>query len=164
MHRRSFFQMQPTFELQIPSDFTSLAAQVRARLHQDSNASFAGQVLDLRVAKEERRYWSPHLTVQFEDIDDGKTQAYGRFSPRPEVWTMFAGIYAILIFVMFIGAICAYVQWTLGFAPTALLVIPGGLMQILALHTIGFKGQQWSEHQMDELKERFDALTRAENN
>ena len=153
-------KMQPTFELDLPMSAAESVARLRKAIHTaglQRNADSAGTCIDFRVALTERRFWSPHLSVQVSDDDSG-SQLFGRFSPRPEIWTMFMAIYAVTAIAIFGALIYGYVQWFMGSRPWALAVVPVGFLTIGGLHLASLIGQSLSTDQMDLLRQQLDQV------
>lgn len=151
-------KMQPTFTLDVPGNSYSAIAELRRAIRSPElkdHAQSAAQCVDFKIARADRRFWSPHLSAQLSDTEDG-AKLYGRFSPRPEVWTMFMAIYFGTALVIGVAAIYGYVQWTLGASPWALVAIPVGIIVIASLHGASLVGQSLSHDQMDLLRARLD--------
>lgn len=150
--------MQPTFTLNVPVSADQAIARIRRAIAQpelSSHVVSAGHCVDYKVDDVDRRFWSPHLSIQLYDTESG-AEAFGRFSPRPEIWTMFMAIYFVAAICSFAAAIYAYVQWFLGASPWALTIIPVAILVIVALHIASLIGQSWSADQMQLLRARFD--------
>ncbi len=157
----NFFTVQPAFTIEVAVPVDDLMKQVRGtikRLGLQDLVGSAGHCVDLKVARDERRFWSPHLNVQASEIDKEESELFCRFSPRPEIWTMFMAIYMVTTCVVFAAGIYGYVQWVLGQTPWALAIVPLGGLGILVLHVISLVGQRLSSDQMDELRSRLDRL------
>lgn len=154
--------MQPAFVLEVPLSADDLMPKIRQAVQTPEiqpNTASAGACIDFKVAPDERRFWSPHLNVQVGDIEDdqdGGSELHCRYSPRPEVWTMFMAIYLVASCLIFAAAIFGYVQWILDESPWALVVIPLLALVILGLHLASLIGQGWSSDQMEELRARLD--------
>ena len=154
------FTVQPAFTMDIPVPTDELMLRIRTSVKEmglKELVGSAGTCVDLKVARDQRRFWSPHLNVQASQLDQG-SQLFCRFSPRPEVWTMFMAIYLVAACLIFAASIWGYVQWFLGHTPWALLFIPLGLVGILVLHVASLVGQSLSADQMDQLRARLDEL------
>ena len=153
-------KMQPTFTLEMPLSKTDSIARFREAIDAaglENHADSAGTCIDFKIDPAEQRFWSPHLSVQISDTDTG-SQLFGRFSPRPEVWTMFMAIYAVVTIAIFAALIYGYVQWFLGESPWALAIVPAGVLIIGGLHLASLIGQSLSSDQMDLLRERLDRV------
>jgi uncharacterized integral membrane protein len=150
--------MQPTFviELAVPADIAT--AKLRDAITSEElrdHAQSAGSCLDFLVEPEQQRFWSPHLSVQVSETSDEHSELYCRFSPRPEIWTMFMAIYAVIIALIFISTIYAYVQWFMGDRPWSLAMVPLGIIIIAGLHSASLIGQRLSSDQMQMLRDRL---------
>lgn len=155
-----FFTVQPAFtrDVAVPTD--ELMPRIRKAIKEGGLRDLvgsAGACVDLKVPADQRRFWSPHLNVQASEMESG-SQLFCRFSPRPEIWTMFMAIYLVTACLVFAASIYGYVQWFLGATPWALLFIPIGAILILALHVVSLIGQGLSGDQMEELTSRLDQL------
>lgn len=151
-------EMQPTFVVSVPDGVEQALAKLRRAIRSSElagHAESAGPCVDFKIAPQERRFWSPHLSVHLSEQGDG-TELYCRFSPRPEIWTGVMAVYFGAVFVMFVAAVYGYVQWFLGTAPWALLAIPAAAAVIAALHMASLIGQRLSVDQMQLLRSRFD--------
>ena len=151
-------KMQPTFTLDAPDSVDGTVQRIRRAVQSTElreHVDFAGQCFDFKIGSVDRRFWSPHLSVHVSETEAG-SQILGRFSPRPEIWTMFMAIYAVVAFGIFAAAIFGYVQWALGSTPLALIVVPVGVVVIACLHTVSLVGQSLSSDQMQLLRERLD--------
>ncbi|MEO0529639.1 MAG: hypothetical protein AAF266_03575 [Planctomycetota bacterium] len=152
--------MQPTFRIALDGRPDEAIAALRSAVTRGvggEHADAAGSCLDFRVAPEERRVWSPHLSIQVGDSEHG-TELVGRFSPRPEIWTLVMMLYFAAAFVAIGGAVYGCVQWLLGSSPLALLLVPVALGAILGLHLTSLAGQQLSADQMKHLRDCFDRV------
>lgn len=151
-------QMQPTFTLDFSVSRQEALSRIRTALQDRdlvNHAVAAGNCVDYAIAREDQAFWSPHLSVQFSDTELG-CQLLGRFSPRPEIWTLFMAIDAAALIATFASLIYAYVQWSLGDEPWAGLVAPAGLLIIGGLHVASLIGQRLSSSQMKLLRKRLD--------
>lgn len=161
--------LQPTFEIDVAmplDEFMPRMRDVVSRGQLCGPAVAVGNCIDFKVDASQQCFWSPHLTVQASAGDSDQIQnpttvnhskLYCRFSPRPEIWTMFMAIYAIIMGLIFIAAIYGYVQWILGNSPWAALVVPIGASMIAALHVSSKVGQSFSSDQMLTLRQRLNS-------
>ena len=150
--------MQPTFTLDVPLRSDEAMSRIRRAIQTpelNEHVASAGHCVDFQVAPAEQRFWSPHLNVQISDLESG-SQLYCRFSPRPEVWTLFMAFYFMAAFIMCCAAIYGYVQWFLGQTPWSLVLIPICALIIVSLHAASLIGQRLSSDQMVQLRRRLD--------
>jgi hypothetical protein len=146
--------MQPAFTMNVPVRADDLMPRIRQVIRSPelcSHVDSAGQCVDIHVDPDQRRFWSPHLNVHVSEVESG-SELYCRFSPRPEVWTLFMFFYFVAAFLICSAAIYGYVQWFLGQQPWSLAVIPVSMAVIVLLHVASLIGQRLSSDQMDQLR------------
>lgn len=155
--------MQPTFRFDVPGRLDDVLSKLRKaiaapglRTHVESS----GACFDFKIEPSQRRLWSPHLGVQLSQkettTDTPLTEVYGRFSPRPEIWTGVMMVYFGAACVIFFAIMFGYAQWALGTQPWALWFVPAGVTLIAGLHIASLIGQRLSADQMRLLRSRFD--------
>ncbi len=155
---RKYLKMQPVFRLESEKAPDCLIAQMRVAIgtpQLKGKVDAAGNCFEFKVDQFHRRFWSPHLSVQVSETASGSL-ILGRFSPRPEIWTFFMAIYAIVLIAIFGGSILAYVQWSMGTTTWAMAIVPLGFGLLMTLHVISLIGQNLSRDQMHELKARLE--------
>ena len=152
--------MRPTFSVKLPLSADEAIDRIRTEVDASNlNTMSAGRCAEFRVPESERRFWSPYLSVQLQDTADGSVLR-GRFSPRPEIWTMFMFVYFVMTFAIFFGAAFGYVQWTLAYSPWGFLAVPIGILVIVLLHVASLVGQRLSSDQTVQLHEQLDLVLR----
>lgn len=154
----NLFQLQPAFTIDVTVDLQHAITRLKAAIASPELRGFAeaaGTVIDFKIVPAERRFWSPHLSAQCSETETG-THIFARFSPRPEVWTMFIAIYFVIAILVCLAMTAAYVQWSLGYAPWSLAGAPIGLLLIAAMHLASLMGQRLSADQMAVLRSRLD--------
>ena len=152
--------MRPAFSVKLPLTADEAIDRIRTEIEASNlNTMSAGRCAEFRVPESERRFWSPYLSVQLQDTVDGSVLR-GRFSPRPEIWTMFIFVYFLMTFAIFFGAAFGYVQWSMGDSPWGFLAVPIGVIVIALLHTASLIGQRLSSDQTVQLREELDLLVR----
>jgi hypothetical protein len=152
--------MRPTFSVKLGLSADEAIDRIRTELAaSDLNCISAGRCAEFRVAESERRFWSPHLSVQVQNTAEGSLLR-GRFSPRPEIWTMFMFVYFFMTFAIFFGAALGYVQWAMGDSPWGFIAVPVGVLVIVLLHSASLIGQRLSSDQIQQLRGELDALLR----
>ena len=153
-------KMQPTFTVNVPLAADDVISKIRAAINSPElrgHAVSAGQCVEFTIDAGQRRFWSPHLSVQVCESESGPgSELYCRFAPRPEVWTMFMFFYFLAAFAMCGAGVYGYVQRMLEQSPWAWIVIPVGLVTIALLHIASLIGQGLSVDQMTLLRQRFD--------
>ena len=90
-------RLQPVFRMLLRVESREATARLRQAIRSPELAGLvesAAQCFDFKIEAPQRRVWSPHLSVQLSDLADDapgaapRTELFGRFSPRPEVWTL----------------------------------------------------------------------------
>lgn len=159
--------LQPTFEVDVDLPLGEFMPKMRETLDRDefrSRTITAGNCIDFKVDADCQRFWSPHLSVQVssgiskdhqQSTAPDHSKLYCRFSPRPEIWTMFMAMYATILGLIFVATIYGYVQWVLGNSPWPALLAPVGIGLIAVLHVGSKMGQSLSSDQMHTLKQRL---------
>ena len=152
--------MRPTFSVELPLSADEAIDRIRTEVDVSNfNTMSAGRSAEFRVPESERRFWSPYLSIQVQDTADGCVLR-GRFSPRPEIWTMFIFVYFVMTFAIFFGAAFGYVQWTLDYSAWGFLAVPIGILVIALLHVASLVGQRLSSDQTVQLRDQLDLLLR----
>ncbi|MDG2223453.1 MAG: hypothetical protein P8L85_18875 [Rubripirellula sp.] len=158
-------KLQPTFLVELDVPPSELMTRVRtvmrnqAALDDVSEIASAGNCIDVKVPRQQQRFWSPHLNAHVSEHDAG-SEIYCRFSPRPEVWTMVMAVYFVATFFICSCGIYGYVQWVMETQPWAFALIPIGLLMIAGLHLASLFGQKLSEDQMDHLRTRLEQVVK----
>ena len=150
--------MRPRFELQLPVERERWLGALRALLDGETEA-LRGQVFRkhavVQMRDEKRTFWSPYLNLEVEDEPDGSA-IRGRFSPHPNVWTMFMGVYILIAIVGLAGFSYGIVQWTLGQTPWAFLVTPAALALFGFVYGATLIGQGLGAEQMYVMRSLVD--------
>lgn len=152
-------KLQPTFTLELPLSAQAAIDQISRSINrlEFKEAKSAGHCAEFGVAPGEKRFWSPHLSVQVTEAESGENCVLlGRFSPRPEIWTFLMLVYFMMTFFLIAGGIFGYVQWSMGTSPWAFALVPLGLVIIGVIHVVSLIGQRLSEDQMADLRGQLD--------
>lgn len=153
-------RIRPTFSIPLAPGADEVMGILRERLqgtdYEECTRS-KGRCAYFFVDEEERRVWSPHLSVQVEPRPVGSLLR-GRFGPHPELWTLYMFLYTAVGFLAVMGLMLGFVQWQSGMEPWGFWGIGAGLPGLAVLYGISATGQRLSAHQMDELKDRVDRL------
>lgn len=153
-------RIRPTFTISLTSDPDTAMSTLRRRLegreYQDCSRS-KGRCADFFVEDNERRVWSPCLSIQVEPAPEGSLLK-GRFGPHPELWTLFMFLYAAVGFLAVMGLTLGFVQWQSGLEAWGFWGACLGFPGLGALYAVSATGQRLSAHQMEELRGRLDAL------
>ena len=150
--------MRPRFELQLPVTGERWLDALRSLLKSDAG-SLRGQVFRKHAVVEmrdtERTFWSPYLNLEVEDEPDGSA-IRGRFSPHPNVWSMFMAVYILLAIVALGGLSYGMVQHTLGQWPWSLLIAPVAVALFGFVYGATLIGQGLGAEQMYTMRSLVD--------
>jgi hypothetical protein len=110
--------------------------------------------LNIKGAK--KAYWSPHLHLELEKKENGKTNIRGLYGPDPTLWTFFMFLHFIIAgtFLIFCGI--AYSDYILKSAYTSDLIILGLMVFAwVLLYIIAKQIRSNGEEQMRDLENLF---------
>ena len=150
--------MRPRFELQLPVDRERWLGSFQRALESDPGP-LRGQVFRkhavVQMRDGERTFWSPYLNLEVEDEPDGSA-IRGRFSPHPNVWTMFMGVYILLGIIALGGLSYGFVQLTLGESPWAFFTVPAAAAMFGFVYGATLIGQGLGAQQMYVMRSLVD--------
>ncbi|MGB8223152.1 MAG: hypothetical protein WCF10_11235 [Polyangiales bacterium] len=151
-------RMRPRFALQLPIARETWLDALRTAL-EDESGSLRGQVFRkhavVQMGDAERTFWSPYLNLEVDDEPDGAA-IVGRFSPHPNVWTMFMAIYILLALAALSGLSYGIVQYTLGQTPWSLLTVPAAIALFGFVYGATLIGQGLGAEQMYTMRSLVD--------
>ncbi|MCJ7629192.1 MAG: hypothetical protein MUO50_12500 [Longimicrobiales bacterium] len=153
-------RIRPAFSIPLAYEPDEAMEAIRGRLtgtNYEECTRSKGRCAYFFVDEEERRLWSPHLSVQVEPNSAGSV-LQGRVGPHPEMWTFFVFLYSAVGFLATIGLILGFVQWQSGMVPWGLWGVWIGVPGLAVLYGISATGQRLGAHQMAELRRRIDEL------
>lgn len=144
------YRVRPRFKIQVPYTPQQIVDKLKAGLEQEK-ASCMGRVYAtsarLFLPYEDRHYWSPQLSLNFEEEPNG-TLIRGLYGPRATVWTMFVFFYSLIgLGILILGMIgLSYIS--LGKPGTILWWIPALAAVFLTLYLVAYFGQKLGRKQM----------------
>ena len=141
--------LRPRIRFEVAGEATALAGRVR-QASADYQVTVAGTYVVVRIPDERQHYWSPQLQVTLEDHHE-RVLVSGLITPMPAVWTLFAGIYALVLVLGFFGTIYGLAQWQLDQPPYALWSFPATLLLIGSVYAASMVGQRLGNEQTREL-------------
>ena len=151
-------RMRPRFELQLPIDRERWLGALRQLLEDDPGV-LRGQVFRkhavVQMRDQERTFWSPYLNLEVEDEPDGAA-IRGRFSPHPNVWTFFMGVYILLALLALAGLSYGIVQYTLDQPPWAFGIVPAAVALFGFVYGATLIGQGLGAEQMYTMRSLVD--------
>ncbi|MDB4297615.1 hypothetical protein N9901_02550 [Flavobacteriaceae bacterium] len=108
-----------------------------------------GEHIFVDVAKSESNIGSPNLHLEFISNGVGKTIIKGLFGPKPQIWTLFMFIHAVLGVSFFGFSIKAYVDYTLGsFSVLSVVMLVCIPIVWFVLYLVGVMGKELGRPQM----------------
>jgi hypothetical protein len=152
-------RVRPSFEVEVDLDPDTLMERLRRRLPGCAGCvgMSVGLHAELFVPENERRVWSPWLSVTARECDRGAV-VRGRFAPHPSIWTLYLFLAFGLSFAVLVGLTWGYAQWAMNETPWALVSAPLGALAISGLFAISLIGQRLGESQMVRLRASLDDL------
>ena len=100
-------KMRPSFavNLSVPADdATERILHAVEACDPAGQSDSVGRCVELFVDPRERRLWSPHLSIQIEESEEG-SRLRGRYAPRPEIWTLLMFLYFMTGSLVFFATI-----------------------------------------------------------
>lgn len=99
-----------------------------------------------------QEYWSPVLTVSFEEDEDGSgTILNCLVGPKEKVWLLFLLVYASAAMLLLFGGIHGLSQMSLGIESVTIYSIPISILMILSTFLAAKIGQSKGQEQMQDL-------------
>lgn len=141
---------RPRFEIVSPRPPDAVLGRLRTALDAPDapcTGQIAGEHVHLRIARSQRRLWSPFLSLQVSRHPEGALLR-GHFGPHPDVWTFFVALYAVLAFCGVVGLLFGLSQWMLGTPPVAFWAIPLALVLAGGVYGLALAGQRLSRPQL----------------
>lgn len=151
----SQIEIRPHHAEQLPYSVEETLNRLRKSLNAEGQAitgTFAGQHVTLRLPEEEQHFWTPELSLDFEEDGEG-TYLRGLCGPKPSVWLMFVFFYFLLGAAIVIIFIIGYSQKNLGLSAEILWLIPILFGIVIAIYLTARAGQRLSQDQMVQLRE-----------
>ena len=144
------FRVRPRFNVETEMSAKRIAELIVSALKNNS-ASCEGRANEhyasLYLPKSEQHYWSPRLTITFEEDENG-TLMRGMYGPRPAVWTLFVFIYSAIAFAILMVAIVGMSYITINKSGAILWLIPVLILAFLSLYFVAYSGQKMGRDQM----------------
>ena len=146
--------MRPRFTLEVPLEADVLLERLLTPEGSPERIEIvrAGRHLEWMIPRPARHFWSPRLSLEVVDRDEGCAVS-GLFGPRPSVWTMFAAAYMGIGFVAVTASMFAASQWWIDQSPTALYAVPVCAIAALLLYAFSLFGQRLAHDEMQLFRE-----------
>ncbi|MBF0286965.1 MAG: hypothetical protein HQM14_04035 [SAR324 cluster bacterium] len=147
-------QLRPRFSLVVPFTSEEVLEIIRIQLAKPE-IEFTGKILSgfaiLRIPEKEQHYWSPELSLDVEDHENG-TLVRCILGPKPAVWTMFASFYGLSIFIGVMGLMFGLSQWSLGLTPYGFWAVLISILFSVVAYGIAVAGQKLGYDQIGQLR------------
>lgn len=152
--------IRPRFHLRSSNPPDELMERLRQRLPKNSRcvAESVGRHAEIFLPPEERRIWSPYLSVTAERGPEGGTLLKGRFAPHPHLWTLYMFLAFGLGFALLVGLSWGYAQWSMDVTPWAWVSFPVIVILGLMLYLASQVGQKLGANQMVDLRSGLEEL------
>jgi len=147
-------RIRPRYAFSVPLKKTEVLNKLREALkHMPSGleGKFVKPLVVVSVSEEKRHFWSPELSLDIEERDDG-TEIRCTLGPRSSLWTMFATFYGFSILVGIAGLVLGFSQLTLGMNTYGFWLVPVSAVLLASAYGIALTGQKLSYEQMLELR------------
>lgn len=157
-------ELQPHYHRELSCAPETVLQALRERFSADSGAvriEFRGEHAQVSVDPADSRWWSPWLTFDVLEDEDG-TVIEGRFGSKPAFFTLWMAALALALILALGAAIFAYSQYVAEQSPTGLWGFGIGTVLSFALAGLPLLGQDRARGQMqainDALEECYVAL------
>ena len=146
----SGYRVRPRFKVETEYPVEEVVTRIKESLKKEGSPC-KGQVhvsnTTLYLPQEEQHYWSPQLSLSFEETETG-CMVRGLYGPRPVVWTMFVFFYSIIGVAILFISVMGYSYLSLGKSGTILWLVPILLFVFLSLYLVAHFGQKLGHNQM----------------
>ena len=119
----------------------------------------AGTTVELHTSEDERRFWSPWLSLQAVELD-GVTLVQGRFGPHPHIWTGFVFTYAVLGLFAFMASMYGWAQIVLERPALGFAAAAGSLALAGFVYGAEFIGKGMAAEQLYDVRDFVDTVRR----
>jgi len=163
--QKTGFQIRPRFEIASEYEVAELQEIMKKALKSD-DAPCAGKVrygyVSLYPEEADHHYWSPHLSVTIEPVDneeapDAKGSILrGLYGPSPAVWTKFVFVYAIIALSTLIATVIGLANMTIGEPTTILWAVPILILLFASMFLVSSIGQKKGHNQIEDIHHFFE--------
>ena len=156
----SSLQLRPRFRKTVDLEAQQIKDRVNRHIKRPDkqiDATVIDNHVILRLLSDEQHYWSPQLSLQLHENDQG-TLIRGLYGPDPKVWTLFIFLYTGVGFIGLIGLMYGLAQWSLGMSPVVLWIgLAAGIMEFV-IYLVASAGKRIASEQMALLQQEFDKI------
>lgn len=154
------WRLRPTFKIKLKDSRNEVIGRLLLEyqsMTEDPLMFFHGEYGEFHLPQHCHRLWSPHLSFSVNE-ENGSGVIFCRFAPRQEIWTAVWVAYLASGVSCFYGLVIGYSEWMLARPSSGFWIALLSLMCILSIYITADIGQQWSNDQMQELKEKFEGF------
>lgn len=119
----------------------------------------AGTTVELFTSEDDRRFWSPWLSLQAVELDE-VTLVQGRFGPHPHIWTGFVFAYAVIGLFAFMACMYGWAQVVLERPPLAFAAAAASLALGGFVYGAEFIGKGMAAEQLYDVRDFVDDVRR----
>lgn len=145
-------EIRPRWSRDLTIEKETIMTQFKTNLESDEElvASTWEHHIILKIPHEKQHFWSPQMTVSFEQLeDDTTTRVRGLCGPRPTVWMMFVFFYFLLGFIGTMVMIMGFSQMNLGLSAGILWLLPAIGFLLLMVYLTARAGQKMAKDEME---------------
>ena len=163
-------RMRPSFRVPVACSVDRLRDTIERRLvldAEDIEGELSARHVVLRIPEANRRFWTPGLELTLREVEEevgesekARSQLWGTFSPRDEIWTGFVFAIGTLAVVSLFAFVYGIAQLALDRAPYALLTPIVASVLALLLYVSALVGQGLSISEMYRLRAFVDDCLR----
>ncbi len=139
------FRVRPKFKLSSDKSIEEIILLLN-RSFENTALPIEGRIFKthglIRIKPVEQHYWSPQLSISFEENEDNKTIIRGMYGPHPSVWAVFLMGYVLLGIGIFFLSMIGLVKMSLKHDSALLWIVPfliGGMIILWFLAQAGQK-------------------------
>lgn len=156
------WSIRPTFQIRLDVPRAQAVASFEQAMLSQTPASLYlshGDYAEFHLEEDLHRLWSPHLSVYFLDSENEHScTLFGRFAPRPNIWTLVWIFYLAFFCCIFFASIFGGSQWMIGHFPWGFAIAAATLILYLSLFIASQIGQSLCHDQMILLRNRLDQV------
>lgn len=151
-------EIRPRFERDAHGSPDEVLARFRKCEDPRFVCSILGNHVQIALHEDQADLWSPWLTFELLQDEDGRTHVSGRFSSNPTFFTLYLGsVVAVALTTVGLG-IVGLSQWQLGLDPWGLWALPVGGLLLLGLGAVPFIGQRLAREQLEAMHHRVNRV------
>ena len=155
----SSLRIRPRFKEELPLNIDAFKQQLQEGIkeNQEITGLVSEQYCLLKIAPEQRHYWSPQLSLNLEATED-KIIVRGLYGPKQSVWALFFMSYAALGVLSLFAAVFGFSRMMLDKPAGILWSIPIMAAIALVLYLVAQAGQKVGADQMFRLHHFYEDL------